>query len=156
MDPRVNTTEAGLAEQFRLSKQTYDGIVMTQSAIDRIGELRSDIAGRRARASGAAREALDALDKKAAALEGGGGGRGFGGGGLDTLGGVSGALGQMMNLLQGADRAPTPAVVEAVTERQEALGAVMRRWNAIRTGDVPKLNDLLAQAGLPPIPVPGR
>jgi hypothetical protein len=157
MDPRVDTADAALAEQFRLSKQMYDGIVMTQSAIDRIGELRGEITARRPRASGAAGEALDALDKKAAALEGGGGrGRGFGGAGLDTLGGVSGSLGQMMSLLQGADRAPTPAVVEAVTERQEALGAVMRRWNAIRTGDVPKLNDLLAQAGLPPIPVPGR
>jgi len=158
MDPRVNTAEAGLAEQFRLSKQMYDGILMTQSAIDRIGDLRGDIAARRSRASGAPREALDALDKKAAALAGGdtGRGRGFGGGSLDTLSGVSGALGQMMGLLQAADRPPTPAVAAAVTERQGALGAVIRRWNAIRTEDVPAINDLLTQAGLPPIPVPGR
>jgi len=155
MDPRVDTANAGLAEQARLSKQMYDGIVMAQAAMDRIVELHRDIAGRRARASGAAHEALDALDRKVTALEGSGG-RGRGAGGLDTLGGISGSLGQMMSLLQGADRAPTPALVEAVTERQAALGAVMRQWNGIRTVDVPMVNDVLAQAGLPPIPVPGR
>jgi len=156
MDPRVTTSAAGLAEQFRLSKQMYDGIAVAQAALAQISGVREQVAALQPRATGAVQDALAAFDARAAALEGGGGGR-FGGGSLDTLGGVSGALGQVMNLLQGADASPTPVMAAAATERSEALGRVVRRWNALKNADLPPLNDQLRQAGLPVItlPMPG-
>src|SRR5947208_1769485 len=41
MDPRVNTPPVGLAQQFTLSKQLYDGVLAAQKAQDEIARLRS-------------------------------------------------------------------------------------------------------------------
>src|SRR6185436_10532347 len=67
MDPRVKTPALGLAQQFTLSKQLYDGQVAVQNALAEIRALRAKTAG-------------TPVDQKLAALEGGGGG-GRGGGG---------------------------------------------------------------------------
>ncbi len=94
MDPRVKTTPLGLAQQFTLSKQLYDGVLDAQKALDEIRGLREQIRTRRAslsprQVSGQAGEpgrsaeslALQTLDQKLAALEGDAGGGGRGGGG---------------------------------------------------------------------------
>ncbi len=156
MDPRVKTPPEGLAQQFTLSKEMYDGIVVLQNALTQLRGVREQVAALRGRAQGATAGALAAFDQKAAALEGGGGGGfRFGGGSLDTLAGASGALSQMMNLLQGADVAPTPAIVAAVTSRQDAMGDVMARWNTLKGQDLAALNTELRQAGLPAISASG-
>ena len=156
MDPRVNDAAEGLAQQFTLSKEMYDGVVVLQNALTQLRGVRGQIAALRGRAQGATAAALAAFDQKAAALEGGdGGGVRFGGGSLDTLGGASGALSQMMSLLQGADVAPTPAIVAAVKARQDAMGDVMARWSSLKGQELTALNAALRQAGLPAIFVGG-
>jgi len=110
-------------------------------------------------------QALADFDKKAAALEGGGGGAGGRGGaamggpmgmggpggvagGQDSLAGIGGSLNGLMSLLQAADAAPTTQAVAAVTERREALRALMAKWDAFRTKDVAALNAVLKAANL--------
>jgi hypothetical protein len=123
MDPRVKTPALGLAQQFTLSKQMYDGMLAAQKGLDEIRALRAKSAG-------------TPLDQKLAALEGGGGGRGGGRGaapeGPDTLTSVSGGLGQLMGLLQGADAAPTTQLTAAVAARRAALTKLLARWNALK------------------------
>jgi photosystem II stability/assembly factor-like uncharacterized protein len=155
MDPRVTTPPEALAQQFTLSKELYDGIVVLQNALARLRGARQQVAALRGRAQGVAAAALAAFDQKAAALEGGGGGGRFGGGSPGTLSGASAALAQLMGLLQAADVAPTPAVVTAVGSRQDAMGDVMARWSALRSQDLAALNAELRQAGLPTISAGG-
>ena len=131
MDPRVKTTPLGLAQQFTLSKQLYDGVLEVQKALDEIRALRAQTKDR---------QALAAFDQKLAALEGetGGGGRGGGGRGAapegpDSLSNMTGGLTQLMGLLQGADVTPTTQLVAAVGQRRAALSTLLARLNALKT-----------------------
>jgi hypothetical protein len=162
MDPRVKTPAAGLAYQFALAKEMYDGALDAQSALQQLRSIRAQVKQLQERADqGVASEALAAFDKKAAALEGSGGGGGrFGGGfgpsgagGQDTLAGITGLLSMSVGLLQGADAAPTSQVVAAVTSSRIALGTLMARWSELKGQDLPALNTQLKQANLPPIAV---
>ena len=56
-----------------------------------------------------------------------------------------------MSLLQAADAAPTTQAVAAVTERREALRALMAKWDALKTKDLAALNAALKAASLPAI-----
>ena len=162
MDPRVKTPGAGLAYQFALAKEMYDGALDAQSALQQLRSIRAQVKQLQERADqGVASEALAAFDKKAVALEGSGGGGGrFGGGfdpsgagGQDTLAGITGLLSMSVGLLQGADAAPTSQVVAAVTSSRIALGSLMARWSELKGQDLPALNTQLKQANLPPIAV---
>jgi hypothetical protein len=163
MDPRVKTPAAGLAYQFTLAKEMYDGALDTQSALQQLRSIRAQVKQLQERAGqGAVSQALAAFDKKAAALEGSGGGGGrFGGGGgfgpgggaQDTLAGIAGSLSMSMGLLQGADAAPTSQVVAAVTSNQMALGSLIARWSELKSQDLTALNAQLKQANLPVIAV---
>jgi hypothetical protein len=132
MDPRVKTSSADLTQQFTLSKQLYDDILVASKCIEEAAALRKKID------SGAKTDASDALDKKIAAIAGGGGGgRGGGGrfapgGGPDTLASVQGALSNLLRLAQGADVAPTPQVVAAAEDRRKALASLLERWRALK------------------------
>ena len=178
MDPRVKTTAADLARQHELSKAMYDGVIETQAALQKLRDIRAQVkkiqekiaAGAETTGAGqtkmTAAEALADFDKTAAALEGGPGGAGGrggmggqmppggpggapGGAGMpDSLAGIGGSLSQLMSLLQAADAAPTTQAVAAVTERREALRALMAKWDALKTKDVAALNAVLKAANL--------
>jgi photosystem II stability/assembly factor-like uncharacterized protein len=146
MDPRVKTPREGLAEQFRLSKEMYDGAARAYTALDRLRGMREQIkAIQSPRANVAA--ALADLDKQAATLEGDANTQG------DSLNSVAFTLRTVMSLLQGADVAPTTQAVEAAADRTEALAEVMARWDALRGETLAGVNALLQQAGLPAIVV---
>ncbi|HEV3140049.1 MAG TPA: hypothetical protein VGY57_06015, partial [Vicinamibacterales bacterium] len=145
MDPRVKTPALGLAQQFTLSKQMYDGMLDAQNAVQEIRALRAKIASAGSATASAERAALDA---KLAALEGGGGGgrggRGGGGRGVpsagagqtpepaETFASIGGGLGAMMGLLQGADVTPTSQLVAAVGQRRAALMKLKAQWTALQ------------------------
>ncbi|MBI3492380.1 MAG: glycoside hydrolase [Acidobacteria bacterium] len=144
MDPRVKTPALGLAQQFTLSKQMYDGVLAAQKALEEIRALRTKVSDRSARlsaerAGSPERLALQTLDQKLATLEGtNGGGRGGGGGrgaapeGPDTFSSIGGGLTQLMTLLQGADVTPTTQLVSAVNARGRALANLMAQWRVLR------------------------
>ena len=114
--------------------------------------MRAQLAQLKERAgSGAVADAITALDRKAAALEGGGGGRRGGGDEQETLTELNGSLASVLGLLQGADVVPTTQALAAVTEVGHQLAEVGERWVEIRTRDVAQLNTHLKQANLPPV-----
>ncbi len=170
MDPRVKTPASGLAQQFELSRAMYEGVLESQAALQKMRALRGHIkkaqdAVAKAQSPAEVTEVLAAFDKKAAALEGGAGGAG-GPGGMggqmgpggpgaagapDTLSGISGSLNSLMNMLQEADAAPTSQLVAAVTERRQALSALLGKWESFRTLELAALNTVLKAANLPEI-----
>ncbi len=157
MDPRVKTPSEGLAEQFRLSKEMYDGTVRTYAALDALHSIREQIKAVR-NPPPAVATALADFDKKAAAMEGEAGG-GFGGPPAaaapaeESLNAVAFSLRSVMSLLQGADVAPTAQAVAAAADRTKAVGDAMKRWEALRVEQLTALNAQLKEAGLGPIVV---
>ena len=123
LDPRVKTPALGLAQQFTLSKQLYDGIIEAQQTV---GDIRARLAvasNDPARSSEVA--ALQALEGQAA-------GRGAAADGPDTFNSVIGAMNQLRGLLQGADVTPTTQLTAAVAGRRAAVANLKARWNALK------------------------
>src|SRR5262249_59423623 len=120
-----------------------------------IRKLRAQMTDRRAKAGeGPLAEALAALDRKIAGLEGpefggrGRGGRGGRGGqtGDKSLGRAAGELGPLLRVLQGADMTPTTQVVAAVTAARKTLDELLKRWREIKDQEVKVVNEQLKKA----------
>jgi photosystem II stability/assembly factor-like uncharacterized protein len=160
-DPRVRTPPAAMQQAYSLTSSTYFGAADARAALERARELRGQVAARIAGATGAARSALEAFDKKVAALAGAAapaeGGRGGGRGGgppaaqPETLAGAAASLGSLVNSLGSADVQPTALQVNAITSAAAAAARVTTRWRALLTVDLPALNAALRQAKIEPV-----
>ena len=156
IDPRVKTPRPGLEQQFLLSAQAAEGMTQSFDALEQLARLRAQIKDLRARAGLApsVADALAALDRRAAALEGEGGGRGPGGPNASAQPGLSqvhASLATLLDVLQQADSSPTTQGVAAAADLQQKLRALMTGWNELKSRDVPALNMRLLAAGLPPL-----
>jgi hypothetical protein len=155
MDPRVKTTAATIAQTHAITRRLYDGIRRDSTIVAQIGSLRSQLAA--TRQNPAAAETVTAFEQKLTGLagQGGGGGRGGrgggGGGGQPTLASVTGDLTTVMNLLEGADVAPTTQALAAAARAEREFAALMSRWDALRTTELSALNARLRQLGLSPV-----
>jgi hypothetical protein len=155
MDPRVETPLSGLAEQFTLSKEMYDGVVRIQTVLEQIRSIREQVKQTQERtAEGDLSQALAAFEKKASALEGQAVSR-FRRAptGPATLNSVNASLSSLMQTLQGADVTPSTRVVAAVADGRRELSDVMARWSGLETEDLTRLNERIGQANLPVIVV---
>ena len=151
MDPRVTAPSAGIAKMHEISMRCYEGIVKTRSAQAEIRKLRDQLRALKEKAGqGTTAEAIAALDQKAAGIEGAGGlgPRGGGGSGLSRL---ASELLSVMNLVEGADTAPTTQAVAASDALQKSLADALSSWSEIKNKDLKSLNEQLRQAGLPAI-----
>jgi photosystem II stability/assembly factor-like uncharacterized protein len=160
MDPRVKTSPEGLAQQFALAHQSWEGMNTIQVTLKQLRKLRTQLRELRDRAgeNEALSNALSELEAKAATLEGAGGGgrrRGAGRGsreeGRTSLSQVYGQLAAVLALVDGADATPTTQAVAAATEVQRSLVRLMARWQNLRTQEVKALNEQLRKAKLPTI-----
>jgi len=152
MDPRVKTPPEGLAKMFEISFGSYEGMRQTREALGQIGKLRTQIEELKKRAgAGTLTDALTALDKKAANLEGTGGGGQFGAptSGEPTFNRLNGQFLSLMNLVEGSDSTPTTQAQAAFTDTQKALRDMLARWNELKAKDVKVVNEQLRQANLP-------
>jgi hypothetical protein len=158
MDPRVKTPLPALTQQFTLSLEAYRGMQQSFDTVEQIRKLRAQI---KEAISGADRgplaEALNALDKKAAAI--GGEGRsdasspGLPGGTIDmrepNLTRLNNGFSAMLDHLQDADLAPTEPMVVAAAELQKTLVKLMADWNQFKSKDVAAINEQLRAANQP-------
>jgi photosystem II stability/assembly factor-like uncharacterized protein len=153
MDPRVKTPAEGLAQQFKLSMQCYEGMGRANQALRQVRQLRTRLEEVREKVEkGTLAEALDKLDEKAAALAGraqiGRGMRGRAGPREASLTAVNGELGTLLRILQGADATPTTQAVAGVEEVRQGLEKLLGRWEELKGKEVKALNERLRKAGL--------
>jgi hypothetical protein len=167
MDPRVKTSQEGLALEFQ--KQQVLAKMMTQNteALTQARALREQLQKLTGKApsastagaagpsteklSGPLVDAISAFDKKLAAILGGGGGPGgFGAAASSspTLGRSAGAIAGLYGELDRSDAAPTAAQLAAMDATEKDFSAVLKLWQEFRTTDVPALNRQLKSAGL--------
>jgi photosystem II stability/assembly factor-like uncharacterized protein len=153
MDPRVQTPAEGLRQQFALSLQVYDGARQAAAALGRLRKLRAQVKEVRGKTgAGDLAEALAELDRKAQALEGRARRRGerpADGPPEPGLARLTGEMLQLLDVLQGADAAPTSQAVAACGETQKALGELLARWDELTGPTLKALNERLRRADLP-------
>jgi photosystem II stability/assembly factor-like uncharacterized protein len=169
-DPRVKTAPLVMQQVYANISGVYFGAVEAQAAGEQLRDWRRQIAARVPLASGPAKEALAAFDRKLEALlgaadagEGGGrggpAGRGGGRGGPgaaaparpappETLASVS--LAGLVNALS-ADVQPTANQLNGITAARAVAARVLTRYRALRTVDLPALNQTLQAARLEPV-----
>jgi hypothetical protein len=153
IDPRVKTDANGLAQQFNLSLEAYNGMVQSYKTIAEVRKLREQIKTAIDRVGrGPLAETLNALDKKAAAIGGAASAEAdFSGGGAVDLKnpnftGLNGSFGSLLENLQGADLPPTTTMVSAAAELQRMLKKVSTDWATLKAKDVADVNVQLRQA----------
>jgi photosystem II stability/assembly factor-like uncharacterized protein len=153
MDPRVKTSTADLAEQFKLSKQLYDEWMTLGSISESVRRIRGQITELRPRApEGDLKTHLNALGEKLQALTGAGGvgpGGGGGGGARVTVASATGRVRTLFNLIEDVDVAPTPQVSAVIPDVLKDSHTLQESWLAIKSQDIPALNQELRAAGLP-------
>lgn len=155
MDPRVTTPPQGLAKMFELSFGSSEAIKKIRGLQADITSLRSRLQTLKERAGQAAvRDAIEGLDKKAAALDGGTGGAGrAGGGGEQTLARLAAEFNTIMGIAEVADAEPTTQATAAYSQSLKSLDVLFARWNEIKTREVIGLNEKLRQANLEPVSI---
>ena len=152
MDPRVLTAPSELAKQFALSRGIDEALRRNNEAIQEVRRLRAQLRDLKGRAGqGTLADAIGEVDRKAAGLEGAA--ERFGppgaGGAERSLSRLNGELGTLLGVIEGADVAPTTQAVSGAQSLEQALAELMKRWNDIKSRDVPALNGQLRQANLP-------
>ena len=157
MDPRVKTSGADLAEQFKLSKQLYDEWLALNSISENVRRIRGQLSELQKRTPAAdLKTHIDALGEKLQALVGaGGGGPGGPGAGAGaarvTVAATTGRIRALFSLIEDVDVAPTPQVAGAVPDVLKDSRSLQESWQAIKTKDIPALNQELRAAGLSPL-----
>jgi photosystem II stability/assembly factor-like uncharacterized protein len=151
MDPRVKTPLAGLEQQFHLETRLASMMNSTYEAEGQASSLSVELKKLSPKASGPVAESIATLEKKLTAL------LGTQAASLGpvppqvSLRRVSGDVGTLYGEVGRADVAPTASQASAVAEVERDFSAVMMRWTAVKTTDLPTVNQQLRSAGLPEI-----
>ena len=153
MDPRVKTPAAGLQKKFAMETRLAAMMTESSQALAQGGAMRDQLAKAGAQASGAAKEAIDAFQKKLGEALGASGGFFAPPSAEVTLSRVNGAVGGLYQQVWQADAEPTVPQTEAVAAAERDLKDVMARWNTLKSSDLPALNKSLRESNLPEVQV---
>jgi hypothetical protein len=152
-DPRVQVPPEALADQHALWMQISGALGESAAAVERLRTLREEVSDRRRRLAGQSGTAdvlatIDALEKKAAALEGTRGDYNRPGSGISR---ANADLADLATVVEGADAAPTAPARAVFAERQQELAAALAKLASLETREVRDLNERLRERGLPPV-----
>jgi hypothetical protein len=150
MDPRVKTSVADLQQQFNLSQQVYQDLLVLQPINDKVEQLRTQLKAQRAKSSSDADVAkLDSFTQKLDAFAGASGRRRRGNQQAATLSSVRGSLFEQFSVLQDVDAAPTSQTAQAVPVLYDSTQAIAKQWEEIEKTDLSRLKSLLGLEDLP-------
>ena len=161
MDPRVKTQPEGLRALFAMQTTLADRMTRSSEAVVQARSIHEQLEKVAARANESTKGAIESLDKKLGAL-------------LEgapapvpqkpptpaaapvppvpaesTLPQVATNVAALYAEIDRADVAPTPAQDQALVTVEKDFTATMKRWDALRTSEIPSLNRQLKNAGLP-------
>jgi hypothetical protein len=152
MDPRVKTPTAGLEQQFKLSQQLYTQLQTLAPAVEQANATSKQLKEIRQKLSeGTLAAAVDQVDQKVQAVAGGTQRRPGPGTEPLTLGMLRTRYLALLSTFQQADVAPTTQGAAAVGELEKQLPPLIQTWEAIKTHDLPALNQQLKGSNLPEI-----
>ncbi len=156
MDPRIKTPLADLRKQFEMQSGSVEGMNKSFEALSQVQSVRAQLKERTAKAGkGALADAIAALDKQTAELEGAAQSNFYG---LppgakqpENFSSLNQHFGGILAVADSADAAPTTQAPAVFKELEEDLEKLVARWTKIRQQDIAALNVELKKAGLTPV-----
>jgi hypothetical protein len=153
MDPRIKTSQDDLRKQLAMEMGAVDGMNQSYRALAEVQSTREQLKDRAAKApKGKVSEAIEALDKQAAELEGAAQTSFFGvpssGKEPENFSTLNQHFAAILTVADSADAAPTTQATAVYQEFQAAVGKLMASWKKARQTDIPALNSALKKAGL--------
>jgi hypothetical protein len=153
MDPRVQVSTAALEKKFQLEMRLASLLSQTSKAVMQAGSIRDSLQKLTQQATGTARDSIQAFQTKLAAVLGAP--AGFAATPADevTLARVNGQITVLYGQVWQADAEPTATQSEATAATEHDALEIMKRWDALKTSDLPALNRELRAANLPEVQV---
>jgi hypothetical protein len=156
MDPRIGTSQANLQKQFEMESGAVEGMNESFGALAKVRSLRAQLKERAAKAGKSELgEAIAAVDKQVAVLEGAAQSNFFG---LppgakqpENFSTLNQHFGNILSVADSADAAPTTQATAVYRELKEALAKLSSQWMKLRDQDIASLNAELKKAGLAPV-----
>src|SRR6266852_2473358 len=153
MDLRIKTPPIALHRQFEMETGAVTGMNESFASLARVKSVRSQLKNLATKAGkGALADAIAALDKKCAELEGAAQsnflGVAPGAKPTENFSTLNQHFGGILAVADSADAAPTTQATAVYKELQLALQDLTGRWTKIREQDIPALNVELKKAGL--------
>jgi photosystem II stability/assembly factor-like uncharacterized protein len=153
-DPRIKASDADLLRQFELAKEIEGSRVRVAGPLRQAQALRKQITSVREKAAGQASLDLEGFAKK---LDGAAGPPETGGfeesesAETSSLRSVSARLQRLASAVESADAAPTLGAQAGFAGSREPLERSLASWTAVLNRDLPRVNESLKQAALPPL-----
>jgi photosystem II stability/assembly factor-like uncharacterized protein len=152
IDPRIKTPEVDLRKRFEVEAGIVEGMNQTFETLQQVRALHPQLTDRAGKAKATLADALNALDKQLAALQGMSQGSFFGvppsGKQPENLSTLNQHFGQLLSVVDSADAAPTTQASAVYLELENALGKLLAQWKKVRDSDLPALNASLKKAHL--------
>jgi photosystem II stability/assembly factor-like uncharacterized protein len=162
MDPRVKAPAADLERQFAFETQlvsmmdaSYEAMAEARPLSENLDKLSHQVTG----AVAAAVAALDAKVKtvlEAPSATGSAAAPAVSAVQPPTLSEVNGDAGGLYGAISNVDAAPTASQSAAIIKVRDNFASVIAQWNAIRSTDLPALNQQLRGAGQPEIRIEAK
>ncbi len=153
MDPRITTSLADLRKQFEMESGSVEGMNQSYEALPQVRSLRAQLKELAAKAGKSKlADAISALDKKAAELEGAAQSAFYGlpprGKQPENFSTLNQHFAGMLAVADSADAAPTTQAASVFNELRAALASLISRWKEVKEQDIPALNKELKKAKL--------
>jgi photosystem II stability/assembly factor-like uncharacterized protein len=153
LDPRVKASTAGLEKKFQLETRLASLLSETSQAVLQAGSIREPLQKLSQQASGPVRDSVQAFQNKFAALLGAPRGLAAPPASEPTLSQVNGQVAILYGQVWQVDAEPPASQSEAAATMEHEVSDVMKRWNALRTIDLPALNRALDGTNLPEVKI---
>jgi photosystem II stability/assembly factor-like uncharacterized protein len=151
MDPRVNVPHDGIEQQFKIEMRLAAELTGSTNAMKEAHSVLDQLHKIASQPTGALAESIKALDQKVKAILEGTTPATASTSSELTLTRENGAVNTLYGAIGQADAAPTTAQLNAVTNTERDLAAVMNRWEELKQSDLPAVNRQLKKANLPEI-----
>jgi photosystem II stability/assembly factor-like uncharacterized protein len=153
MDPRVKIPQAGLEKKFNLEMRLAALVDQTSKALLQAGSIHDPLQKLLQQSTGAPHDSAQIFQNNLNALLGAAAGGPAPSSDAITLPRINSQLATLYGQIWQADAEPTIAQSEAITATERDTLDVMKRWDALKTSDLPALNRAIHDSNLPEIKI---
>ena len=151
MDPRIQISASSLEKKFQLEMRLASLLSETSKAVLQAGSIHDSLQKLNEQATGPTRDAVQAFQAKLAALLGTPSAAAPGD--AVTLTRVDGQVATLYGQVWQVDAEPPKAQSEAFVAVDRDAADVMKRWDTLKTKDLPALNRALHEVHLPEVQI---